>query len=117
MDRLSAFRVRPDRYLGWLRRLRRDHAPGTALLARPAMIELLDTAAVNVELVCDRVRTSRVEVELDPDWADLLARVEQANESLRRAIEGLGCEQPTACYGSIENRPMLGTLSAHTPAW
>jgi hypothetical protein len=102
MEPLSAFKA-------WLRRLRRAGNPHAST---PAIVELLDGAAVNVETVCDRVRVcngvraSQVEVGLNPDWADLLARVEHANESLRRAIDALGVEQAAMGYGSIETRPM-----------
>jgi hypothetical protein len=81
----------------WLARDRRT---------RPALLELLDAASAQVETVGDRVRTGRDDGQAQPDWVDLLERVEHANASLRTVIECLGYEPAGAPCGSVETRPM-----------
>jgi hypothetical protein len=105
----------PGQWLNWLGHLRLARHPWAATRHRPAMFELLDAASVNVETVHDRLRASldRRQPQPQPDWADLLERVEYANESLRRAIESLGYKEPAARHGSVDIRPMTATVMEH----
>jgi hypothetical protein len=77
--------------IGWLARLERTHhPPAPVAIDQPPLLALLEQASANLQAIHDQVRARLDHAVPQPDWTDLLERVERANESLRRVIAGLG---------------------------
>jgi hypothetical protein len=97
----------------------RAHHPAVAGIEQPAMAMLLmammlEKASVNIETVHDQLRVSLDPTRPEPDWSDLLERVERTNESLRCVIRRLGCDEAAGSSYVVAIRPMTRTEDQST---